>query len=123
MALLGWLWLISPFLVIALVSHDSELQRGVATHLTQARIAGSLGAVMMFLGASVVPGALGATMYALGTPATGLLAFIRRDDRDDGGEDPLDDPPVDWDEFERLFRNHVRRERRPPRRPRSPSAV
>ncbi|HTX30776.1 MAG TPA: hypothetical protein VMD09_05290 [Solirubrobacteraceae bacterium] len=123
MALLGWLWLISPFALIGLISHDSELQRGVATHLTQARVAGCLGAVMMFLGASVIPGALGATMYALGTPLTGLLAFIRRDDRDDGGEDAPDDPPVDWDEFERSFRTHARRQPSSPRRPRSPSAV
>ena len=123
MELLGWLWLVSPFVLIALVSHDRVLQRGVAENLGQARAAGCVGAVMMFLGGVVVPGALGAAMFALGTPLVGLLAFIRRDDRDEGGEGEPDTPPVDWDEFERSFRGHVRRGRRSPQRPRSPSAV
>ena len=123
MALLGWLWLISPFVVIAVIAHDPDLQRGVANHLAQARVAGCIGALMMFLGAVVVPGAFGATMFALGTPLVGLLAFIRRDDGDDGGEDGPDTPPVDWDEFERSFWGHVRHGGRSPRRPRSPSAA
>jgi hypothetical protein len=124
MELLGWLWLVSPFVLIALIAHDSELQKGVASHLGQARAAGCVGALAMFLGATVVPGAIGATMFALGTPLVGLLAFIRRDDRDDGGgEEPPDTPPVDWDEFERSFRSHVGRRQPAPRRPRSPSAA
>lgn len=123
MALLGWLWLVSPFVLIAVVSHDPELQRGVANNLGQVRIAGCAGALMMFLGAAVVPGVLGDLMFVLGTPLVGLLAFIRRDGRDDGGEDEPDGPPLDWDEFERSFWGHVRRRNRQPRRPRSPSAA
>jgi hypothetical protein len=122
MALLGWLWLISPFALIALISHEPDLQRVVTDNLAQARAVGGIGTVMMFLGAVVVPGGFGATMFALGTPLVGLLAFIRRDGRDDGGEDEPDEPPPDWDDFERSFRAHVRRQR-PSRRPRSPSAV
>jgi hypothetical protein len=123
MALLGWLWLVSPFVLIAVISHDPDLQRVVTQNLGQARVAGCIGAVMMFLGAVVVPGAFGATMFALGTPLVGLLAFISDDGRDDGGEDEPDGPPPDWDDFERSFRAHVRRRQRSPRRPRSPSAV
>ena len=123
MELLGWLWLVSPFVLIAVIAHDRELQRFVADNLFQARVAGCAGAVMMFLGAMVVPGAIGATMFALGTPLVGLLAFLRRDDPDDGGEDGPDEPPPDWDEFERSFRAHVHRRQRQPRRPRSPSAA
>lgn len=121
MALLGWLWLVSPFLLIAVISHDRDLQRAIADNLGQARVAGGLGALMMCLGAGVVPGAIGATMYALGTPFVGLLAFIRRDDGDDGSEDEPGGPPVDWDELERSFRTQVRPPG--PGGPRSPSAV
>ena len=121
MELLGWLWLVSPFVLIAVISHDGVLQRGVAKNLGQARAAGCAGALMMFLGGVLVPGALGATMFVLGTPLVGLLAFIRRDDRDDGGEEDPDPPPLDWDEFERSFRGYVSRGRRSPQRPRSPS--
>jgi hypothetical protein len=122
MELLGWLWLISPFVLIAVIAHDRELQRFVADNLVQARVAGCLGALVMYLGAMVVPGAIGAAMYAFGTPVVGLLAF-RLDDRDDGGEDAADEPPPDWDEFERSFWAHVRGRQRPSRRPRSPSAA
>jgi hypothetical protein len=119
MALLGWLWLVSPFVLIAVIAHDRELQTAVAERLPQVRAVGAAGALMMFLGAMVVPGAVGATMYALGTPLVGLLVFLRRDERDEGGEDGPDEPPPDWDEFERSFWAHVRRRRRP----RSPSAA
>lgn len=122
MTLLGWLWLGSPFVVIAVVLHHPDLQRTVADNLPQCRAAGCVGAVMMFLGAGVVPGAFGAAMFALGTPLVGLIAFLRRDDGDDGGEEAPDQPPVDWDEFEQSFWTHVRRGRQPPRRPRSPAA-
>jgi hypothetical protein len=123
MALLGWLWLGSPFVLIAVIAHDRELQKGIANNLGQARAAGCLGALTMVLGAVVASGALGATMYALGTPFVGLLAFTRRDDDDGGGEDGPEEPPRDWDDFERLFWAYVRRRQRQPRRPRSPSAA
>lgn len=123
MALLGWLWLVSPFVLIAIIVHDRELQRAVASNLPQVRAAGSLGALMMFLGVMIVPDAIGATMYAIGTPLVGLLVFLRRDNRDDGGEEGPDEPPPDWDDFERAFRAHVLRRQTQPRRPRSPTVV
>ena len=120
MALLGWLWLASPFVLIALITHDRQLQRLVAAHYAQCRAAGCIGAAMMLLGAALVPGTLGKIAFVLGTPLTGLVVFLRRDDGDDGGEDEPDVPPFDWDEFERSFWIHVRG--RSPRRPRAPSA-
>jgi hypothetical protein len=120
MALLGWLWLASPFVLIALINRDQQLQRLVSSHLAPCRTAGWTGAAMMVLGATLVPAALGKTMFALGTPLTGLVVFLRRDDGDGGDEDEQDVPPVDWDEFERSFWDHVAG--RSPRRPRAPSA-
>ena len=123
MTLLGWLWLGSPFVLIAVIAHDRQLQTVIAAHHARFRVAGLLGALMMFLGAATAPEALGIVMFTLGTPLVGLLVFLRRDDGDDGGEEGPDEPPIDWDEFERSFWAHVRRRRRPPRRPRAPSAA
>lgn len=123
MALLGWLWLGSPFVVIAVISRDRRLLAQVAAHHGGCMAVGWTGVVMMCLGVTLMPAPLGAAMFWLGTPLAGLAVFLRRDDDDGddgGGEDP-DVPPVNWDEFERSFRAHVRRGR-PPRRPRTPSA-
>lgn len=120
MTVLGWLWLVSPFVLIALVSRDPQLQRLVSSHYTRCRAAGCIGAAMMVLGAALAPAMLGKIMFVLGAPLTGLVVFLRRDEGDDGGEDEPDVPPVDWDEFERSFWTHVRGHS--PRRPRAPSA-
>jgi hypothetical protein len=109
MTLLGWLWLASPFALIALISRDQRLQRLVSSHYGRCRAAGLAGAAMMVLGAILIPTALGKVMFALGTPLTGLVVFLCRDDGDEGGQDEPDVPPVDWDEFERSFSDHVRR--------------
>ncbi len=119
MALLGWLWLTSPFLLIALICHDHRLQRLVSSQRGQCRAAGWSGAAMMVLGAALVPATVGNVMFALGTPLTGMVVFLWRDDGDGGGEDEPDVPPIDWDEFERSFWAHLRG--RSPRRPRAPS--
>lgn len=118
MTVLGWVWLSTPFILIAFVSRDRRLQRLVGSHLARSRVVGCAGVVMMYLGASVVPGVLGALSFTVGAPLTGLLAFLRRDDGDDGGDDEPDVPPVDWDEFERSFWAHVGGGRAP-RGPRS----
>lgn len=120
MALLGWVWLVSPFVLIALVNHDQQLQRLVSSHYARCRATGWTGAAMMVLGAALAPAALGEVLFVLGTPLTGLVVFLRRDDDDGGDEDEPDVPPVDWDEFARSFRAYVRG--RSPRRPRVPSA-
>lgn len=120
MAVLGWVWLSSPFALIALVSRNPSLQRLVASHYAHFLAAGWTGAVMMFVGAAVVPGPLGTAMFTVGTPLTGLVVFLRRDDGDDGGGDEADGPPVDWNEFERSFWTHVRGDRSPHRPPGRP---
>jgi hypothetical protein len=121
-ALVGWLWLGSPFVVIALITHDRRLLAQVAAHHTGCVVAGWAGVAMMVLGVALVPAPLGTAMFWVGTPMAGLAVWLRRDE-DSGEEDDEgpDVPPVDWDEFERSFWAHVRRRARPPRRPRTPS--
>jgi hypothetical protein len=122
MALLGWLWLASPFVVIVLINRDQQLQRMVVSQYARCRAVGLAGAALMVVGSALVPTTFGKIMFVFGTPLTGLVVFRCRDDGGGGdeGEGDPDVPPVDWDEFERSFRAHVRG--RPPRRPRAPSA-
>jgi hypothetical protein len=122
-ALMGWLWLGSPFVVIAVISHDRRLLRLITVHHTGCLAAGWTGVAMMCLGVALMPGLPGALMFWVGTPLAGLAVWLRRDSDDgDGGGDEPDVPPIDWDDFERLFWAHVRRRGRRPRRPRTPSA-
>ena len=122
MAMLGWLWLASPFVVIAVISHDRRLLAQVAAHHTGCLVAGWTGVAMMCLGVALMPAPLGEAMFWLGTPMAGLAVWLRRDDDGgEGGEDP-DVPPFDWGEFERSFRAYVRGRRGPARRPQTPSA-
>lgn len=121
MALLGWLWLASPFVLIGMIGRDPELRQLVALHHRRCTIIGWSGIGMMLLGAIVVPGWVGSVMFALGTPLGGLAVWARGDG-DDGGEESPDVPPIDWDQFERSFWAHVRRRGTRPRRPRTPSA-
>jgi hypothetical protein len=119
-ALVGWLWLGSPFVVIAVISHDPRLLRQVAVHHTRCLVAGWIGVAMMCLGVALMPGVLASVMFWLGTPLAGLAVWLRRDDGGDGGGGGGPDlPPIDWDEFERSFWAHVRR--RGGARPRTPS--
>jgi hypothetical protein len=122
-ALVGWLWLGSPFVVIALISHDPRLLRQVALHHTGCLTAGWAGVAMMCVGVALMPNLLGAVMFWVGTPLAGLAVWLRRDDDDGGGGGGGPDiPPIDWDDFERSFWAHVRRRGSSPRRPRTPSA-
>ncbi len=121
MGWLGWVWLGSPFVVIALIAHDRSMQAWVALHYDACRVTGWAGAVMMFLGVALAPALLGTLMFIVGTPLVGLVVWLR-DDRDDGGDRHPDEPPPDWNEFERSFRAHVRRGRLP-RPPRARSGV
>jgi hypothetical protein len=120
-ALVGWLWLGSPFVVIALISHDRRLLHQVTVHHSGCLTAGWTGVVMMCLGVALMPSLLGTLMFWVGTPVAGLAVWLRGDDGE-GGENGPDVPPIDWDEFERSFWAHVRRGARGPRRPRTPSA-
>lgn len=121
---LGWLWLLSPFAVIALISHDAVVRNWVAAHYDGCRVAGWVGVVTMFAGAALGSALLGTLMFVFGTPLVGLVVWLRDDGGDEGGwGDPDPDvPPIDWDEFERSFWGHVRRGRLP-RAPRTPTRV
>ncbi len=119
---MGWLWLGSPFVVIAVIAHDRRLLRQVAVHNTECLAAGWTGLAMMCLGVALMPGVLGTLMFWVGTPLAGLAVWLRRDGGGGGGGDDPDVPPIDWDEFERSFWADVRRRGRVPRRPRTPSA-
>jgi hypothetical protein len=115
--LLEWLWLVSPFVVIGLIAQDARLQALVAEHYERCRAIGCAGAAAMLLGVVLVPGPVGVLMFVIGTPAVGLAVWRRGDD---GGDGPPDVAPIDWDEFERLFWAHIRRNR-PRGRPRIPA--
>lgn len=122
MAVLGWLWLVSPFVVIGVIWHDQGLRELITLHYRRCLTVGWTGAVMMLLGVMVVPGALGSVMFVLGTPLAGLVVWLRPDDGDDGDDDGPEPPPINWDEFERSFWAYVRRRGSRPR-PRTPSPV
>jgi hypothetical protein len=118
---MGWLWLGSPFVVIAVISHDRRLLRQVALHHTGCLVVGWTGVTMMCLGVALMPDLLGTLMFWVGTPMAGLAVWLRRDDGGGGGGGGEPDvPPIDWDDFERSFWADVRR--RGARRPRAPSA-
>jgi hypothetical protein len=121
-AVLGWLWLGSPFALIAIISNDPELLAMVSRHLKRCRVIGCTGAASMLLGVMLVPGALGDLMFVVGTPLSGLMVWASGNDGDDGGEQPPDVPPIDWDDFERALLAPSRGRSGPPRRPRAPSA-
>ena len=122
MPLLGWLWLASPFVLIALISHDPELLALVSAHYKGCLAAGWTGVAMMVFGVTLVPGVLGSLMFLIGTPLAALAVWGRRDDGDDGGEWPPDIPPINWGEFERSFWVYVRGGGGRSRGPRTPSA-
>ena len=112
MSVLGWLWLLSPFVLIGVISHDSNMRGLISAYPERCQAIGSCGAVAMLLGAAFVPGMAGSMLFGVGTPLVGLLVWTPRDDGDGGGdEDP--DPPPGWDDFERSFRAYVNRGRRP----------
>ena len=75
MGLLGWLWLVSPFAVIALISHDPELLALVSAHHRRCRAVGWTGAAIMLLGVTLIPGPIGSLLFNAGSEqADQLLA-------------------------------------------------
>lgn len=118
---LGWLWLASPFVLIAVISRDSNMRELVAVHTGRCRALGVAGVAAMFLGVALLPDEIGTMLFGIGTPLTGLLVWTRRDDGDDGGEEGPAEPPPDWGDFERSFWDYVRRRNRPPSRPQAPT--
>jgi hypothetical protein len=121
MALIGWLWLASPFAVIGLISHDRGLLAVVSAHHIRCRAIGWSGVALMLLGVAVVPGWAGWMLYLIGTPLAGLVVWGLRDDGDGGWGPGPDVPPINWGDFERSFWAYVQRPGRSSR-PRVPSA-
>lgn len=121
MSLVGWLWLASPFLLILAIVHDPNMRDLVSVHYKRCRAIGWTGVVAMFLGVAVVPDPAGMLLFGIGTPLTGLIVWMRRDDGDDGGEEGPDEVPPNWGEFERSFWDYVARRHRPSSRPRTPA--
>ena len=119
MSLVGWLWLLSPFVLIGLISHDPNMRGLISAYSRRCHVIGWCGAIAMLLGAALVPGTFGTMLFGIGTPLVGLIVWTPRDDGGGGGEESPDDP-AGWDDFERAFWAHVRRGRRPPSRPRAP---
>lgn len=118
---LGWLWLASPFVLIAVISRDPRMRELIAIHNRRCRAIGSAGVAAMFLGVALLPDELGSMLFGIGTPLTGLLVWTRRKGGDDGGEEGPEDLPPDWGDFERSFWAYVRRRNRAPSRPRAPT--
>jgi hypothetical protein len=116
---LGWLWLASPFVLIAVISRDPNMRELVAAHTGRCRAVGSAGVAAMFLGVALLPDELGSMLFGIGTPLTGLLVWTRRDDGDDGGEERPPDLPPDWGDFERSFWDYVSGAHRAASRPRA----
>src|SRR5436305_5495958 len=100
MAVAGWLWLASPFILIGAISHDSNMRDLVTVHHRRCQAIGWTGVAAMFLGAALVPGTFGSMLFGIGTPLAGLIVWVRRDDGDDGDDDGPREVPPDWDQFE-----------------------
>lgn len=118
--LLGWLWLFSPFVLIGVISRDANMRELIAVHHRRCRAIGWTGVAAMFLGAALVPGTFGSMLFGIGTPLSGLVVWLRRDDGG-GGDGGPDEVPPDWDQFERSFWAYVRRGSQRPSRPRAPA--
>jgi hypothetical protein len=116
----AWLWLASPFVLIAVISHDANMRHLVTVYHKRCMAIGWAGVAAMFLGVVLVPGAFGTLLFGIGTPLAGLVVWARRDDGGSGGGEGPDDMPPDWDGFERSFGAYVRRRERSQSRPRAP---
>jgi hypothetical protein len=117
--LAAWV-LAAPFAGGAVVARSPRLRRRLARVYPLSLAAGWLGLALLAAGAHALDGPAAAVALAAGGPLAGLSFWSRRvDDGDDGGGEPIpdDDPPpsgdgVDWDAFERGFRDYVASERR-----------
>jgi hypothetical protein len=116
--LVAWV-LAAPFAAGALIARSPKLRRRLARVYPLSLAAGWLGLAALAAGAHALDGPAAAVALAAGGPLTGLSFWSRQvDDGDDGGGEPTpdDDPPpsgdrVDWEAFERGFRDYVAGER------------
>lgn len=117
-ALLAAWVLAAPFLAGALIARSPKLRRRLARVYPLSLVAGWLGLALLAVGAHALDGPAAAVALAAGGPLAGLSFWSRQVDHgdDDGGQPtPDDDPPpsgdgVDWEAFERGFRDYVAQE-------------
>jgi hypothetical protein len=124
--LIAWV-VVAPFGAGALVGRSRRFRRSCARVYPLSLLAGWFGLALLAAGAHDPHGPLAVAALAAGGPLAGLSMWSRRVEEDDDGGDgdnrtPEDDPPppgdgVDWDEFDRMFREYAagarRRERMP----------
>jgi hypothetical protein len=113
--MIAWV-LTAPFAAGALIARSARFRRACAQVYPLSLATGWLGLALLAAGAHVLDGPVAAVALAVGGPLAGLSFWSRRvDDGEDGGQpEPGDDSPppgdgVDWDEFERMFRDYAAR--------------
>jgi hypothetical protein len=117
--LIAWV-VAAPFAAGALIARSPQIRRACARVYPLALATGWLGLALLAAGALVLDGPAAAVALAAGGPLAGLSLWSRNfDDGDDGGHPDRDDNPpppgdgVDWDTFERKFRDYASRQRVP----------
>jgi hypothetical protein len=121
-ALILWT-LSSPFVAAAALGRSDRALRAIGRFYVPALALGWGGLATLACGAIFLDGAFAVAAVLVGGPLAGLSLWSRRcdeDDDDDGGlEPPADEPPddggdgIDWDEFERAFRDYATRRPEP----------
>jgi hypothetical protein len=117
--LIAWV-LLTPFASGALIGRSAAARRALARAYPLPFALGWLGVALLFAGIVVLAGPAAVAAALAGGPLSGLALWGRRvedSDDDDGGdhrdpppdEPPPDDDGVDWDEFERAFREYADR--------------
>jgi hypothetical protein len=117
--LAAWV-LAAPFAAGALIARAPRLRRRLARVYPLSLAVGWLGLALLAAGAHALDGPAAAAALAAGGPLAGLSFWSRKvDDGDDrGGHATADDDPppsgdgLDWEAFERGFRDYVAREDR-----------
>ena len=113
--LVAWV-LATPFAAGALIARSPAIRRAYARVYPLAFAAGWVGVALLAAGGLLLDGPASILALGLGGPLTGLSFWSRRDDDGGGGSGDWpegdDDPPppgdgLDWDSFERDFRDYA----------------
>jgi hypothetical protein len=133
---LASLWLVTPFVSGALLGSSPRARQFAGRHYFALVGLGSMGLLLVLLGAFVLPRPASLVALGFGGPLSGLSFWSRREGGDDGGggeekdDDPEPPPPGgDWERIVRGLERDVNRHgpARPgrlpgrPRRERTPS--
>jgi hypothetical protein len=112
--LVAWV-LATPFATGALIARSPAIRRAYARVYPLAFAAGWAGVALLAAGGLLLDGPASILALGLGGPLTGLSFWSRRDDDGGGGDWPEGDDPsppgddLDWDSFERDFRDYAGR--------------